>query len=81
MKDFKELLNAEIKKAAKNYQEAKDDAIRDLQAINTRQAVDYGAGYYSHIEKITRYAAELNALDLAYRIYEYCEEKAKEEAE
>ena len=70
MTTFKDILNQKIEEAAKNFEQAKKDAIKDIEGITVGSAAEYGAGYYSHIEDITRYASEIRKLSEMFRYYE-----------
>ena len=66
-------LDKMITKAEERYTEAKQNAIRDLQNIDINQAVSFGAGYYTKIDAVTRYATELQTLYNVRNMVEYYE--------
>ena len=74
MDTFKDYLNQEIENAAHKFDEAKKRAIRELENMTVWIAVDYGAGYASHIDEVTRWAAEVQKLSQAYRVLEHATE-------
>lgn len=70
---YKDYLNQEIERAAHSYDEAKAKAIRELENMTVWTATEYGAGYASHIDEVTRWAAEVQKLSHVYRIFERSE--------
>jgi len=76
MDTYKDYLNQEIEKAAHNFDEAKAKAIRELENMTVWTAAEYGAGYASHIDEVTRWAAEVQKLSQAFRVFERVQEGA-----
>lgn len=76
MNAYKDYLNQEIEKACRNFDEAKQKAIRELENMTVWTASEYGAGYASQIEHITRWAAEVQKLSQAYEVFERAEQVA-----
>jgi len=74
MDKFLESLDKEIVKAAKDFETAKADAIRELQAMDVFTAVNYGAGYATKIDAVTMHASRLYHLNQMYRRYKYMTE-------
>ncbi|MCM1026069.1 MAG: hypothetical protein NC432_06515 [Roseburia sp.] len=74
-KNYIECLNEEYEKAETAFNEAKAEAIREIENMTPFIAVDYGAGYASHIERITKAAASMKAIAEARSAYEYFLEK------
>ena len=70
MDAYKEYLDKEILNAAQKFEEAKKKAIHELEGMSTWTASDLGAGYACHIEDVTKWAAELQKLSQAYRVFE-----------
>lgn len=68
---YKDYLNEEIERAARNFDEAKAKAIHELENMTVWTAKEYGAGYASHIEDVTRWAAELQKLSQAFSVFEH----------
>jgi hypothetical protein len=62
---YKDYLNQEIERAAHNFDEAKAKAIRELENMTVWTATEYGAGYASHIDEVTRWATEVHKLSQA----------------
>ena len=77
--DYKEYLNQEIEKACRNFEEAKRKAIRDLEAMTIRDATNYGAAYFTHIDNVTKYAAEAERLNDLLRAYNYIMKENEDE--
>ena len=73
MKTYKDYLDQEIVSACKAFEEAKAKAIEELENMTIWTATEYGAGYASHIDKITRFAAEVQKLSQAFRVFERIE--------
>lgn len=67
---YKDYLNQEIEKAAHRFDEAKAKAIRELKNMTVWTATEYGAGYASHIDEVTRWATEMQKLSQAFEIFE-----------
>lgn len=76
MDTFKDYLNQEIENAAHKFDEAKTRAIRELENMTVWNATEYGAGYASHIDEVTRWATEVQKLSQAYRVYERVQQGA-----
>lgn len=76
-KNYLEYLNEEYKKAEAEFNEAKAEAAEEIKNMSAFVAVDYGAGYASHIERITRAAAKMKAVAEARSAYEYFEKGDK----
>ena len=70
-KDYMEFLNKEIEKACKNFEEAKEKAIRELERMTICEAVTYGAGYAIHIDDVSMYAAEVKKLNDLFNAYKH----------
>lgn len=49
----------EMENALQRFESAKAEAIECLKNMSVHTAVDFGAGYACHIDKVTRYAAEV----------------------
>ena len=68
---YVEELKAQIDRAEKNFNESKEEAIKTLEKLNVHTAVDFGAAYVTHIDKVTAAAAELRKIHELLRIAEY----------
>ena len=78
MKTFKEDLQRKIDDATEKFEQAKKDAIKELETMNCRTAIDFGAAYATHIDNVTRYASRLVSLAEmmdAYNYYDKQEQK------
>ena len=53
-----EELNTQLDKAGAEFIYAKQEAIKSLENMHIYQAVDFGAAYYTHIDKVTKAAAD-----------------------
>lgn len=53
-----EELNVQLDKAGAEFIYAKQEAIKALENMHIHQAVDFGAAYCTHIDKVTKAAAE-----------------------
>ncbi|MCM1218117.1 MAG: hypothetical protein NC548_26825 [Lachnospiraceae bacterium] len=74
-KNYIEYLNKEYQKAEAAFNKAKAEAIQEIENMTSFIAVDYGAGYASRIERITKAAASMKAIAEARSAYEYFLEK------
>lgn len=74
-KNYLEYLNEEYEKAETEFNKAKAEVAEEIKNMTAFVAVDYGAGYASHIEKITNAAARMKAIAEARSAYEYFEKK------
>lgn len=68
---YKDYLNKEIESAARNFEEAKAKAIRELSNMTVWTATYYGAGYATRIDEVTRWAAEVRRLGNMYKAFEH----------
>lgn len=71
--NYKEYLERQAKEAEEAFNNAKAEAIKDLQAMTAFTAVEYGAGYASHVDKITAAAARWKMAAEALRAYKFLE--------
>lgn len=71
LNSYAEYLGYEYKKAVKNFEDAKAEAVRSLEGMQSFMAEQYGAGYASHIDKISVHAAKVQALAEAIKAYEH----------
>ena len=62
MDTFKNDLQKNIDKATADFENAKQESIKELQRMNCREAIDFGAAYAIHIDNVTRYASRLVSL-------------------
>lgn len=61
----------ELEKAVQKFESAKAEAIESLRTMNVHTAVDYGAGYACHIDKVTVAAAEVKKCAELLRMIEF----------
>lgn len=68
---FKEELANKYLKAEEDFQKAKEEAIHNLMKMEAHIAVEYGAAYASHIDKVTAAAARVMELGELIRAFQY----------
>lgn len=66
-----EYLREEFKKASDEFAQAKNEAINDLNRMTHFTAVDFGAAYATHIDKVTVAATKLKTIADSIAAYEY----------
>lgn len=71
MKTFKEDLQHEIDDATEKFEQAKKNAINELENMDCRKAINFGAAYATHIDNVTNYASKLVALCDVMDMYNY----------
>jgi hypothetical protein len=71
MENYEEYLKEEINKATNEFEEAKKNAIKEIENMDWVTATDYGAGYATKIEDITKAAAKMRYLGEALRAYKH----------
>lgn len=76
--NFKEYLSEEFDKAVKEFEKAKQEAASEILSMTHFTAVDFGAAYASHIDKVTAAAAKLRTIAEFGNTYDYFE-KNKED--
>lgn len=67
-----EEIKKEQEKAVQKFESAKAEAIESLKTMQVHTAVDFGAGYACHIDKITAAAAEVRKCAEILSMIEYC---------
>lgn len=70
-KKYVEELKSQLEEAEKKFNKAKEEAIKTLEKMSVHEAVDFGAAYVTHIDKVTAAAAELRKIHELLRIAEY----------
>lgn len=75
MMKYRDYLNEQIELAAKRFEVAKQEAIRNLENMTVFDASFYGAGYAAHIDNVTAAARELETLNKAFRRYDILKDK------
>lgn len=79
-KNFREYLGRQLNEALEEFKTAKQSAIKDLESMQYYQANDFGAAYYTRIDKVTKAGARVQELVNALRAYDYFEpSEGKEE--
>lgn len=71
-------LKIEQTNASCEFEQAKENAIQEIKALTPLTAMDFGADYVSHINKISRAAANLESITEAVNVYEYFENNKNE---
>ena len=70
---YLEYLEGKLKDATDRCTEAQENAAKEIKEMPWYTARDYGAGYASHVENITKYAAQMEAWCEAIRAYKNME--------
>ena len=79
-KNFREYLARQLKEAMKEFEEAKQSAIKDLEYMQYYHATDFGAAYFTKIDRVTEAGARVNQILQLMRAYDYFEpSEGKEE--
>ena len=65
---YKNYLNQQIVSAAHNFDEAKANAISELEKMTVFSATEYGAGFLTEIDNVTRWATEVQKLSQIYEV-------------
>ena len=68
---YVEELKNQLDKAEREFIEAKKEAIKQLQYMGTYEALEFGAAYFTHIDKVTKAAAELKKIQELLAIVAY----------
>lgn len=68
---FKDELAAKYNKAVEDFEKAKREAIADLEKMTAFQGLDYGAAYFTKIDKVTSAAARVCELGQVIRAFQY----------
>lgn len=66
---YEQHLEVELAKAEKEFEDAKKAASEEISNMEWHVAVDYGAAYASHIEKVTK--AAVKAQTIGQMLHEY----------
>lgn len=67
-----EEIKKEQEKAVQKFESAKAEAIESLKNMQIHTAVDFGAGYAAHIDKVTAAAAEARKCAEILVMINYC---------
>lgn len=76
--NFKEYLREEFDRAVKEFEKAKEEAAAEILSMTHFTAVDFGAAYASHIDKVTAAAAKLRAIAEFSNTYDYFEKRKED---
>ena len=69
-KNYKSYLEDRLKEAQQEFEAVKASAVRDLQDMDPYHAQDWGAAYYTKIDKITAAGTKVMQWHLALEAYE-----------
>lgn len=72
---YTEYLQQQLKEAIDEFNQAKASALQDLKDLDPYHAQDWGAGYYTKIDKVTAAGTKVRQWDKAYKTYIEYEEK------
>ena len=78
-KNFREYLGRQLKEAREEFEAAKQSAIKDLESMQYYQAIDFGAAYYTKIDRVTKAETRVQEILNAMRAYEYFEPSEEKE--
>lgn len=70
-KTYKQHLEEELAKAEKEFEDAKKAAAEEISNMEWHVAVDYGAAYASHIEKVTKAAVKAQTIGQMLNEYKW----------
>lgn len=68
---YEQHLEAELSKAEKEFEDAKKAVAEEISNMKWHIAVDYGAAYASHIEKVTKAAVKAQTIGRMLREYRW----------
>ena len=68
--EYRVYLETNLKQAQYEFEEAKASAVKDLQDMDPYHAQDWGAAYYTKIDKITAAGTKVMQWHLALEAYE-----------
>ncbi len=75
---YREQLQYEYDSTVEAFEKAKKEAMKELEQLDVYRAMDYGAGYATHIDKISVAAGKVTALASQIRAYDYFASPEKE---
>ena len=78
-RNYKKYLERQFKEAQEQFEQYKEEAIRDIQGITTWNAADFGAAYFTHIDHITQAGTKVQTLAQIIQAYNYMEENKEEQ--
>jgi hypothetical protein len=68
---FISTIQKEIEDTKKEFEKAKQSAIKELQTMSIHMATDFGAAYATHIDKVTYQATKIKTLYETLDAYKY----------
>lgn len=74
-----EELNTQLDKAGAEFIYAKQEAIKSLENMQIYQAVDFGAAYCTHIDNVTKAAAEYRKIGEMLEFTKYMQAQENKE--
>lgn len=70
-KSFRDDLKERYERALQDFERAKAEATKDIERIQPYNALEYGAAYFTKIDKVTSAGARVMELANLVRAYEY----------
>lgn len=70
-KTYRDYLQRQFDEAQAAFEEAKKNAIRDLENMNAWNAADFGAAYFTKIDKVTQQGQKVMTIAQAMQAYDY----------
>lgn len=74
---YEQHLEAELAKAEKEFEDAKKAVAEEISNMEWHVAVDYGAAYASHIEKVTKAAVKVQTIGQMLHEYRWYMEQSE----
>ena len=68
---YQQYLEEELKKAEKEFEDAKKEVAEEISEMDWRTAVDFGAAFASHIDKVTKAAVKVQTLGQMLHAYKW----------
>lgn len=70
-KNYGQFLQRKLNEALQEFEEAKKSAIKDLEGMGAYHAQDWGAAYFTKIDKVTATGTKVQQWQEAMRAYDY----------
>ncbi len=77
-KTYKQHLEEELSKAEKEFEDAKKAVAEEISNMDWHVAVNYGAAYASHIEKVTKAAVKAQTIGQMLNEYNWYMEHSEQ---
>ena len=74
---YQQYLEEELAKAEKEFEDAKKAVAEEISKMEWHVAVDYGAAYAAHIEKVTKAAVKMQTIGQMLHAYKWDKEHAE----